>query len=55
LLDFENRLVNADLFIAEVDRCFEDYCRQLERSAWTAEVWVKFRSRMHDLGSVPHG
>jgi hypothetical protein len=49
MLDFESRTVNADLFFAEVQRCFEEYCKQLERCAWESDVWGKFRSRMHDL------
>ena len=38
LLDFANRTVNASLFLAEVRCCFEEYCEQLERSAWGSEV-----------------
>ena len=49
MLDFQNRTVNAHLFFAEVQHCFEEYCQQLERSAWGSEVWGKFRSRMNDL------
>ena len=49
MLDFGNRTVNADLFFAEVQRSFEEYCEQLARRGWGSEIWVKFRDRMNDL------
>ncbi len=49
MLNFDKRTVNANLFLAEVQRCFEQYCQQLERSAWESKTWVKFRNRMNDL------
>jgi len=49
MLDFKNRTVNAALFFAEVQASLEAYCEQLERAAWSSEIWGKFRSRMNDL------
>ena len=49
MLDFEFRTINATLFFVEVQRCFAEYCRQLERSPWTSDPWLKFRNRMNDL------
>jgi hypothetical protein len=49
MLDFELRTVNANLFLAEVRRCFDEYCQKLQRSPWTSKPWIKFRNRMNDL------
>src|SRR5438445_376264 len=32
MLDFDNRTLNASLFFAEVQRCFEEYCEKLEHA-----------------------
>jgi hypothetical protein len=49
LIDFENRTLNADLFIEAIRLCFEEYCEQLLRSPWHSDAWNKFRDRMRDL------
>lgn len=49
MIDFENRTVHAGLFFVEVQRSFEAYCQQLERSPWASEIWGKSRNRMNDL------
>ncbi len=49
MLDFALRTINANLFFAKVQDCFEEYCTQLERSPWGSQVWTKFRNRMNEL------
>src|SRR3990172_386836 len=48
LFDQSTKTIDANYFVAAMNRALSDYCSVLEHEPWDSEVWKKFRRKMNN-------
>lgn len=49
IFDRETKLINATLFLDEVEKALNQYCNDLETQPWDAKIWKNLRHKMKAL------
>lgn len=49
LLNYHEKIINADKFRDELEKTLNDYCRKLKDAEWDSDIWKQFQKKMKNI------